>query len=135
MIQQIAGGDGFPTPEKLAIYGAEGARPYGNEKLGFHKIIKRFFIAHADGNAIQCICFFMNPKETGKLPKQYQATFWGGNVYSHSRRGGVLRLQESDRAKSLSVNIGNPAGYSDRVGMKFVGLRFHLHFLRWPSRP
>ena len=52
ILQQIAGGDGFPTPEKVAIYGAEGARPYGNEKLGLHKIIKRFFIAHADGNAI-----------------------------------------------------------------------------------
>lgn len=50
ILQQIAGGDNSPALEKVAIYGAEWARLYDNEKLGFHKIIKNFYYPYRWGS-------------------------------------------------------------------------------------
>src|SRR5258705_7833665 len=42
--QQIAGGDIYPALEKGTIHAAEWVGPYDDEKLGFHKVAKFYYL-------------------------------------------------------------------------------------------
>ncbi len=70
--QQIAGGDIYPALERGAIDAAEWVGPYDDEKLGFYKIAPNYYYpGWWESNAM--FSFYVNTREWGKLPKEYQA--------------------------------------------------------------
>lgn len=72
--QQIAGSDTYPALEKGSIDAVDWVGPYDDEKLGFYKIAKNYYMP-GWWEPSAAIHFFVNRKEWEKLPKEYQEAF------------------------------------------------------------
>jgi TRAP-type mannitol/chloroaromatic compound transport system substrate-binding protein len=70
-VQQIPGGEIYPSLERGAIDAAEWVGPYDDEKLGFHKVVKNYYYPgwwEPGPN----LSFYVNKDAWDKLPVGYQ---------------------------------------------------------------
>src|SRR5437773_2544748 len=69
--QQLAGGDIYPSLEKVTIDGAEWAGAYDDEKIGFQKVAK-FYYYPGFWEPSSCLMFVINIEKWNSLPPLYK---------------------------------------------------------------
>ncbi len=72
VVQQIAGGDIYPSLEKGTIDAAEWIGPYDDIKMGFHRVAPYYYFPGWWEGTLQ-VSFYVNKDQYNALPKQYQA--------------------------------------------------------------
>jgi TRAP-type mannitol/chloroaromatic compound transport system substrate-binding protein len=94
--QQIAGGDIYPALEKGTIDAAEWVGPYDDEKLGFHKVAKFYYIP---GVLELCAntCLFVNKAAWAAIPASYQTMLRVASMYA------LMEMLASYDAKNASA--------------------------------
>lgn len=96
--QQIAGGDIYPALEKGTIDAAEWVGPYDDEKLGFHKVAKFYYLP---GVLELCAntCLFVGKPAWASLPASYQAMLRTATTFALME---MLASYDAKNAKAIS---------------------------------
>jgi TRAP-type mannitol/chloroaromatic compound transport system substrate-binding protein len=103
--QQIAGGDIYPALEKGTIDAAEWVGPYDDEKLGFHKVAKFYYVP---GVLELCAnnCLYVNKAAWAALPKPYQSMLHTACGYALME---MLASYDAKNAKALARVVAQGA--------------------------
>jgi TRAP-type mannitol/chloroaromatic compound transport system substrate-binding protein len=94
--QQIAGGDVYPALEKGTIDATEWVGPYDDEKLGFHKVAKYYYIPgvlELEAN----VGLYINKTAWSSLSPEYQAMLRAACAYT------LVEMQASYDAKNAKA--------------------------------
>jgi TRAP-type mannitol/chloroaromatic compound transport system substrate-binding protein len=106
--QQIAGGDIYPSLERGTIDAAEWVGPYDDEKLGFHKVAKYYYVP-----GVLELCantnLFVNKAAWNGLPSNYRAMLRAACGYSMME---MLASYDAKNAKALARVVAQGAQLS-----------------------
>ncbi len=106
--QQIAGGDIYPALEKGTIDAAEWVGPYDDEKLGFQKIAKFYYVP-----GVLELCannvFYINKAAWEALPKTYRSMLQAACGYALME---MLASYDAKNAKALGRVVAQGAQLS-----------------------
>jgi TRAP-type mannitol/chloroaromatic compound transport system substrate-binding protein len=106
--QQIAGGDIYPALEKGTIDAAEWVGPYDDEKLGFHKVAKFYYVP-----GVLELCantdLFINKAAWAGLPATYRAMLRTACAYALME---MLASYDAKNAKALARVVAQGAQLS-----------------------
>jgi len=106
--QQIAGGDIYPALEKGTIDAAEWVGPYDDEKLGFHKVAKFYYVP-----GVLELCantdLYINKAAWNALPANYRAMLRAACGYALLE---MLASYDAKNAKALARVVAQGAQLS-----------------------
>ena len=106
--QQIAGGDIYPALEKGTIDAAEWVGPYDDEKLGFHKVAKFYYVP-----GVLELCantdLYINKAAWNALPASYRAMLRAACGYALLE---MLASYDAKNAKALARVVAQGAQLS-----------------------
>jgi TRAP-type mannitol/chloroaromatic compound transport system substrate-binding protein len=106
--QQIAGGEIYPALEKGTIDAAEWVGPHDDEKLGFPKVAKYYYIPGVLELAAQT-CLYVNKASWAALPPTYQAMVRTACWYALLE---MLASYDAKNAKALARVVAQGAQLS-----------------------
>lgn len=95
--QQIAGGDIYPALERGTMDAVEWVGPYDDEKLGFHKVAKYYYlpgVLELEAN----LQLMVNKAAWAALPATYQAILRAACAYTY---GDMLASYDAKNAKAI----------------------------------
>jgi TRAP-type mannitol/chloroaromatic compound transport system substrate-binding protein len=103
--QQIAGGDIYPALEKGTIDAAEWVGPYDDEKLGFHKVAKFYYVP-----GVLELCannvLYINKTSWEALPRNYRSMLQAACGYALME---MLASYDAKNAKALGRVVAQGA--------------------------